>query len=142
MARFFSTGEAPKYIRSHVLYERKAVTDMWNRLTAVARQQWKWKNLAQKEDLEFMECLQRILQIYGPPGSGKSVASFHWARRLCETCHTRAYWISCAAQYQKCWSIGADGGGRALLSEYAMPQTDNCYTFPCQIIHHSSPCLK
>ena len=51
MARYFDVQPAPDYLRSLTfLYERKAVAELWNKLTAVARQQWKWKNVPDKED--------------------------------------------------------------------------------------------
>ena len=112
MSRFFSTVGAPEYIQSPVLYERRPVTQLWSRLTAVTKQQWKWKNFAYKDDPEFMQCPKRQLQIYGPPGSGKSSATFYWVQHVCHTCPTKAYWISCAAENEKCWSIeGTPGGG-------------------------------
>lgn len=59
-----------------------------------------------------MQCPKRQLQIYGPPGSGKSSATFYWVQHVCHTCPTKAYWISCAAENEKCWSIeGTPGGG-------------------------------
>lgn len=123
MERFFSTRDAPGYIKSKVLYERKPVTDIWNRLTAVAKQQWKWKNFPER--MSERGC--RILHIYGPPGSGKSSASFYWVWLVCRNCRTKATWISCAAQAGSCWSIDGPpetaGGTVATNIETAIPQT-------------------
>eukprot|EP00978_Attheya_sp_CCMP212_P018590 scaffold51059_cov53-Attheya_sp.AAC.2 len=68
MSRFFSIPEAPAYFRASILYERKPVTDLWNRLTAAAKQQWKWRAVANKKHLAFMPTQRRILQVHGPPG--------------------------------------------------------------------------
>ena len=49
--RFFTYDGAPHYrSRQAVLYERRAVTDVWNKLTHVAHKQWKWKNVDDKDD--------------------------------------------------------------------------------------------
>ena len=95
----------------------------------MAKQQWKWKNLPNKDDPDFITCQTRLLQIYGPPGSGKSIATFHWVQRVCEMCSTKAYWISCATENELCWVVeGADGGGSATPATVrlsgATPQTD------------------
>ena len=92
----------------------------------MTKQQWKWKNFANKEDPDFMQSQKRLLQIYGPPGSGKSSATFHWVQRVCRTCPTKAYWISCAAENEQCWFIeGAAGGGSGIpgVSPYDTPHT-------------------
>ena len=124
MARFFSNIDAPKYLRSGLLYERKPVTEIWNRLTAVSKQQWKWKNVADKEDIAFLRSKQRILQIYGPPGAGKSIATFFWVRSVCHKNSVKALWISCAAEAEHCWSIErVEGEGRVLVQEHQSPLT-------------------
>ena len=73
MPRYFSTLGAPGYIQSASLYERRAVTELWSRMTAVAKQQWIWMNVPDKEDLRWLESERRLLQVYGPPGSGKII---------------------------------------------------------------------
>jgi hypothetical protein len=41
MSRFFSiNAEAPPFLGAAELDERKPVTDLWNRLSVVAKQQW------------------------------------------------------------------------------------------------------
>ena len=129
MSRYFSTKDgAPGYIGpKRVLYERKPVTDLWNTLTVVARQQWKWKNVVNKHDDAFLQAKTRLLQVYGPPGSGKTCATFGWARSVCEKCSgTRALWISCAAEAVKCWSIEREQGtGTVVVREQPTPQNAN-----------------
>ena len=129
MSRFFSTKDgAPGYIGpKRLLYERKPVTDLWNKLTLVARQQWKWKNVGNKHDDAFLQAKTRLLQVYGPPGSGKTCATFGWARSVCEKCSgTRALWISCAAEAVKCWSIEREQGtGTVVVREQPTPQNAN-----------------
>jgi hypothetical protein len=109
MSRLFSTANAPNYLKSSLLYERKAVTDVWNRLTLLAKQQWKWKN-AEKDDPAFIETFRGLLQVYGPPGSGKSTAVFRWTCRACETCQIQACWIACAAEEEGCWKMDGESG--------------------------------
>lgn len=126
--RFFTTLDAPKYLKSWRLYERKPVTDLWNKLTVVARQQWKWKNVTDQANADFVGCRQRLVQVYGPPGSGKSRACFHWVKSACVACSTKAYWMSCAAEAERCWSIeggeGAAAGNTTMVkNEPATPQT-------------------
>ena len=124
MSRFFSNFDAPKYLRSGPLYERKPVTEIWNRLTAVSKQQWKWKNVADKEDIAFLRSKQRILQIYGPPGAGKSTATFSWVRSVCQNNGVKTLWISCAAEAENCWSIEREEAlGSVLVQEYQTPRT-------------------
>lgn len=90
----------------------------------MSTQQWKWKNIPNKEDPSFLEAPQRILQIYGPPGCGKSSAVFGWVRLVCETCRTQAYWVSCAAEAERCWFVrGAAGVGKVEIRTCAPPQT-------------------
>lgn len=111
--RFFSVAGAPEYLHSARLYERKPVTGLWNKLTLVAKQQWKWKNIREqhKDDPAFFRSKRRILQVYGPPGCGKSSATFSWARHVCQTLGVKVIWLSCAAEMELCWSIERDVNG-------------------------------
>lgn len=88
----------------------------------MTKQQWKWRNFAGDDTIKRG---WRLLQIYGPPGSGKSTATFSWVQSVCETCQTKAYWMSCAAEGEECWFI--EGGGAVARSvtvtDTAIPQT-------------------
>jgi hypothetical protein len=130
MSRFFSIPEAPAYFHASILYERKPVTDLWNRLTAVAKQQWKWRAVANKEDPTFRPSQRRILQVQGPPGTGKSSATYRWVRSVCETARpnnrgVQALWIDCARASEtetNCWTISQDTGqGRVTVTPTALP---------------------
>lgn len=123
-ARFFSISDAPDYLvaaRTRLLfYERKPVTDLWSRLSAVAKQQWKWKNVHHKKDKVFLSSKRRFLQVHGPPGSGKSSATLRWLWSVCEinnqanNLNVQAVWINCAADKEQsdkvCWTIGNNVG--------------------------------
>lgn len=90
------------------LYERKAVTDLWNRLTEVSKKQWKWKNVATEAKLRTPfagESTSRLLQVFGPPGSGKSCATYHWMECICRNLNVNAVWLSCATQEGESWAI-------------------------------------
>ena len=103
--RYFSLETAPNYLQSQVLYERKAVTDVWNKLTSVAKRQWKWMNVQNKRDRQWINADRRILQVHGPPGSGKSSAVFFWVEKTCKTANTHALWLKCAKAQGKCWKV-------------------------------------
>ena len=119
MARFFSISEAPGYLLASRLYERKPVTDLWSRLSAVAKQQWKWKNVTNKKDPVLLSSKRRFLQVHGPPGSGKSSATFRWLWSVCEinkanATPVQAVWVNCAADKEQsdevCWIIRKNAG--------------------------------
>jgi hypothetical protein len=88
-ARFFSIESAPAYLKSPRLYERKPVTDLWNKLTSVGKQQWKWKNVPDKENPVFGGSQPRILQVRGPD-CGKSSATYFWVSSVCRLENTQA----------------------------------------------------
>lgn len=106
MSRFFTTPFAPLYLRSRCLYERKPVTETWKKLTIVATSQWKWRATT----AEILNAKKRVLQIHGPPGTGKSSSTFCWAYNACN-CGASVLWINCARSYgrSKCWSINKIG---------------------------------
>ena len=104
-SRFFSIENAPGYLHNTILYERKAVTDTWNKLTSVARRQWKWLNVPTKGDRQWIRTNKRILQVHGPPGTGKSSAVFFWVEKTCDTANTQALWLECATIQGECWKV-------------------------------------
>lgn len=99
MSRFFSSTTiegTPEYLRAPILYERRPVTDLWNKLTDITLKQWRWRAVPNKVASEFRYCRQRLLTVYGPPGSGKSSAVWDWACRLCLNNSCPAIWINCS----------------------------------------------
>ena len=118
MSRFFSTASAPGYLQNELLYERKPVTDLWKKLTAVAKAQWKWRATTNV----FMSSKKRVLQVRGPPGTGTSSATFSWVYNVCTmrdgvaNVNLNALWINCdrTRQESKCWSIARDEQGTAV----------------------------
>lgn len=121
MSRYFSTSNAPEYFRCSTLYERKAVTDLWNKLTVVAKKQWQWKNLSEetKRREEFFYSHRRKILIYGPPGSGKSSATFGWLDKVCSSLQTGALWISCPTD--ECWWLDGKQGSRCSITTHCFP---------------------
>jgi len=92
------------------------VTDVWNKLTHVAHKQWKWNNVDDKDDKKWHDAEPRILQIRGPPGSGKSSAVYYWVSQTVKSLGTGAFWISCATADGLCWTLErkeADGSVNA-----------------------------
>ena len=71
----------------------------------------------------FRGSKRRMLQIFGPPGSGKSMAVFRWTSDACNNCQTQAYWISCAAESEQCWFLEQGVGGNVELRSCTPPQT-------------------
>eukprot|EP00978_Attheya_sp_CCMP212_P048985 scaffold599879_cov142-Attheya_sp.AAC.1 len=65
-----------------------------------------------------MESQQRILQVHGPPGTGKSSATYRWVYSVCETVSpAQALWINCAEDATNCWTISQDAGlGRVTVT--------------------------
>lgn len=123
-ARFFSIGFAPAYLKSPRLYERKPVTDLWNKLTSVCKQQWKWKNvpLPDKKNPVFGGSQPRILQVRGPPGCGKSSATYYWVSSVCRLENTQAVWISCANADGRAWTIKRDASDNTVkATQRAVP---------------------
>lgn len=122
MARYFSTRNGPRYVRADQLYERKAVTDLWNKLAIVAKKQWKWKNLATKEEPRFAFSQTQLLQVYGPPGTGKTSAVYGWLDRVCRSLQTQALWIDCQTD-RSCWLVGGSQTTKRAFPTSA-PDTD------------------
>lgn len=123
MSRFFAVQPAPDYIRSQRLYERKPVTELWNKLTTVAKQQWKWKNVPNKENPGWSVHEKRLLQVRGPPGCGKSSATFRWILSTCEVLRSvKALWIDTSDEGGGCWSFGFDQAhGKVDVASSAVP---------------------
>lgn len=115
MSRSFSI-DAPSYLYGAGLYERKPVTDLWTKLTIVAKLQWKWRATKAHASLHPKK---RLLQVYGPPGTGKSSAALAWVSKVCASkdvsvdqyLDVKALWMTCAAKAIECWSISRDDGG-------------------------------
>ena len=111
--RFFSIDTGPPYLISKCLYERNAVTLLWKKLTTVGKQQWKWKNIPdeEKESSVFRFAQKRTLQVRGPPGSGKSSATYSWVASVCHAVGSNitAIWINCAGD-NECWTLQYDEG--------------------------------
>jgi hypothetical protein len=108
--RFFTMEGAPDYLHKRALfYERKTVTDLWNRLTVVAKMQWKWKSVAESEKPNdtWRRTQKRMIQVYGSPGVGKSTAVFHWVSQVCKSLGTQALWSNCefGSNAGSCWMI-------------------------------------
>lgn len=117
---------APPYLSASRLYERKAVTQLWNKLTAVAKQQWKWKNVADKKSGEWPEARKRLLQVHGPPGGGKSSAVFRWLATVCTAFPGRhSLWIDCSDENGECWRLQWQiGSGLDVADDAAFPTPD------------------
>ena len=122
--RCFSTQNGPAYVQSPgLLYERQAVTDLWNKLTIVARKQWKWKNVPDKGAPHFVGTDKRLVQVYGPPGTGKTRATFGWLSKVCRKFKSQALWINCMGG---CWLVdGANltPAGYSSVRGHAHPQS-------------------
>ena len=123
MSRFFSAASAPGYLQNELFYERKPVTDLWKKLTAVAKAQWKWRATTNV----FMNSKKRVLQVHGPPGIGKSSATFSWVYNVVANANldVNALWINCATTRQEsiCWSITREEQATAV-------QVSEMTTFP------------
>ena len=89
--------DAPGYLATdHPLCERKPVTDLWNKLTSTAELQLKWNGVVNKRDVIWLGRKSCLLQISGPPGSGKSSAVCAWAHRTCRPSGCSVAWIDVA----------------------------------------------
>jgi hypothetical protein len=127
MSRFFSiNAEAPPFLSAAELYERKPVTDLWNRLSVVAKQQWKWRAVPNKNSRAFLSSQRRVLQVSGPPGTGKSSATYYWVHAFCKRVGpnhpVQVLWINCAVDATRCWRISHDAGlGRVMATPMDLP---------------------
>lgn len=131
VARYFSIPEAPDYLQSPILYERKPVTLLWSTLTAVARLQWKWFNMTtdQKNNPMNKKAIKRrILMVYGPPGSGKSSSTFSWLKTVCLTCQTTGYWFKCGEKEDSCWLVSCVDGTLKVQKCAAVPNVEDVVT--------------
>lgn len=131
-SRFFSVDKGPEYLDASRLYERQPVTKLWNKLTLVAPKQWEWKNVPNKQDPIYRGSRRRILQVRGPPGTGKSSATYHWvSSSLFGTTH-QAVWISCATSNGRCWTVKHDestGTRTVIATEHSVPLTKDDLEF-------------
>ena len=140
MSRYFSTLNGPEYIRGSNLYERKPVTDLWSKLTVVANKQWKWKNLgeATREEEEFLLSDKRLVQVYGPPGIGKSSATFSWLDQVCSSLHTQALWIDCQSAEKACWLVDGtreqQGSRCSIEAKHAVPTSEEDASGCCAVV--------
>jgi hypothetical protein len=130
MARFVCITNAPKFFRASLLYERKAVTDLWNRLTAVTKQQWKWRNVDDKTNVSWRKYNidSRLLLVYGPPGSGKSTATLQWVYSVCKILpDVQCLWINCEEHHDAgCWKINMSATtGQVVMEKHHMPSKDD-----------------
>ena len=113
--------DAPRYLATdHPLYERKPVTDLWNKLTSTAELQLKWNGVVNKRDVIWLGRKSRLLQISGPPGSGKSSAVYAWAHRTCRLSGYSVAWIDAAANKtddSRCWFMRRRGDDQVVDTE-------------------------
>lgn len=125
-SRFFTelaSTEAPRYLRSsHPMYERKPVTDLWKALTSVAEMQLRWKAVpdADKRDAKWLDRKSRLMQVSGPPGSGKSSAVYAWAHKTCLSSGYHVVWVDVVANKTQdvgCWSLRRDTNHQAVRME-------------------------
>lgn len=119
--------DAPSYLRTdHPLYERKPVTDLWNRLTDVAERQLKWKAVVDKQDVQWLGRKSRLLQVSGPPGSGKSSAAFAWAHKTCLASGYSVAWIDMAKKTSdgRCWFLQRGSNSQTVTTERVQVSPD------------------
>ena len=115
--------DAPGYLATdHPLYERKPVTDLWNKLTSTAELQLKWNGVVNKRDVIWLGRKSRLLQISGPPGSGKSSAVYAWANRTCRSSGYSVAWIDVGNKTadSRCWFMKR-GDNQAVDTERVAP---------------------
>jgi hypothetical protein len=90
----------PDYLPDGPCYERRPVTDLWQKMTDVTMKQWQWRTYKQNNrsltSSELSMTPRRLLQVFGPPGSGKSTAAYAWMRYTCLKANCKALWIECA----------------------------------------------
>jgi hypothetical protein len=81
-------------------YEHRQVTDLWQKMTDVTMKQWQWQKYKQNNrplTSSVLSTMPRwLLQVFGPPGSGKSTAAYAWMRYTCLKANCKALWIECA----------------------------------------------
>jgi hypothetical protein len=121
--------EAPAYLQSdHPFYERKPVTDLWNRLTNVAELQLRWEAVADKQDVKWLGRKSRLLHVSGPPGSGKSSAVYAWAHKTCCSSGYSVAWIDVANKTGdddgRCWFWKRDDNQAVVTERVAADQVE------------------
>jgi hypothetical protein len=89
----------PDYLPDRLCYERRPVTDLWQKMTDVTKKQWQWRTYLnckkKKTSEELSNTPRRLLQVFGPPGSGKSTAAYAWMCNTCLLANCKAIWIEC-----------------------------------------------
>jgi hypothetical protein len=109
------TALRPKYLPDGPCYERRPVTDLWQKMTNVTMKQWQWRtyknNNSSLSTKELRNTPRRLLQVFGPPGSGKSTAAYAWMCNTCLMANCKAIWIECA---QKVDAMGGTSKGWCL----------------------------
>mmetsp|Transcript_25787 Transcript_25787/g.39564 ORF Transcript_25787/g.39564 Transcript_25787/m.39564 type:complete len:506 (+) Transcript_25787:27-1544(+) len=127
MSRFFaglSAPSTPDYLQSAgKLYERQPVTDLWNNLTRVAKKQWQWMAVADKQAPEWVGLQHRLLLVHGPPGTGKSSACYQWSIQACRSSGADVTWFDCAESEREvtCWHLERDETQRNQVAVTEIP---------------------
>jgi hypothetical protein len=89
----------PKYLPDGPCYERRPVTALWQKMTDVTKKQWQWRTYKQNNRFltssELSTTPRRLLQVFGPPGSGKSTAAYAWICNTCLLANCKALWLEC-----------------------------------------------
>eukprot|EP00977_Amphora_coffeiformis_P025302 scaffold19220_cov180-Amphora_coffeaeformis.AAC.7 len=80
------------------------------------------KPLYERKDVT-REVTSRILQVFGPSGSGKSCATCGWVESICQKLNVKAVWLSCSTQAGKSWSIQQNQGvGKLEATQQFVPK--------------------
>jgi hypothetical protein len=89
--RYLGMIGAPNEIFNEtILYEREPVTQLFDMLKAVTEKQWRRMEIPNPTPPK-----RRLAHVYGPPGSGKSCATWYWI-------NTRARAAGCVMAYVHC----------------------------------------
>jgi hypothetical protein len=88
----------PMYLPYGPFYERRPVTDLWQKMSDVTNMQWQWRALDKIDisNTEWWNTRRRLLVVFGPPGSGKSTAAYAWMWYTCLKAKCNALWMECA----------------------------------------------
>jgi hypothetical protein len=108
----------PKYLPDGPCYERQPVTALWQKMTDVTMKQWQWRTYKQNNgsltSSELSTTPRRLLEVFGPPGSGKSTAAYAWMWYTCFMANCKALWIECT---QSVDAVGGTSKGWCLSRE-------------------------
>jgi hypothetical protein len=89
--RYLGMQGAPNEIFNEtILYEREPVTQLFDMLKAVIEKQWRRMEIPNPTPPK-----RHLAHVYGPPGSGKSCATWYWI-------NTRARAAGCVMAYVHC----------------------------------------